>query len=377
MKKNLSISASLFLSVAAMLVLFRCSSPTTKSSAAKGDEVVVPVNPDFFIKEGLLEPITKVNYKLSDGSTVECYKIVTSSTPSEHTMGPWCPTNINDGAEKGGIWMEGGKTYDVDGAFVKNLATFYKDAKWKMYNEDGSINVTSTKEACEAAARPNVDAAYQNFCVQCLPSYFENLKQIFYIPVTPVVAANTSTQSETRPTGPPPGGQGNRPAGGGQGGPPNRGEGGPPAQNQNGTAPAGRRPPGNGGGASVIGIAFNGVNFDPPAPTADILKHYTLAPLDDNGGHINPHAGYHYHAATGKTKTIKQTDRHAGMIGYAMDGYGIFEQLDEAGQEPVGLDKNRGHYDTVRGYHYHVGPAGGNKFINGFRGKTGGFSASF
>ncbi|MBK7291398.1 MAG: hypothetical protein IPI78_14820 [Chitinophagaceae bacterium] len=35
---------------------------------------------------------------------------------------------------------------------------------------------------------------------------------------------------------------------------------------------------------------------------SSILAAYTLAPLDDNGGHINTHVGYHYHAATGKTK---------------------------------------------------------------------------
>lgn len=341
-------------------LLIRCGSSLNKSAAAKADELTVEVNPSYFIQEGLLEPISKVEYKLSDGSTVPCYKIVTKSTPTEHAMGPWCPTNINDGADKGGIWMESGKAYDVDGAFIKNLATFYKDATWKMYNADGSINVTNTKEACEAAARPDVDAAYQNFCVQCMPSYVEGLKQIFYIPVTPTVANNAGTNNSNRPAGPPQGAGNNR----------------PPRGEINGTPAGGGRPQGGGGG-SIIGIAFNGVNFDPPAPVADILKHYTLAPLDDNGGHINPHVGYHYHAATGKTKKIKQADAHAAMIGYAMDGYGLFELLDEAGKEPANLDNLRGHYDTVRGYHYHVGPAGGNKFINGFRGKTGGFSASF
>lgn len=341
-----------------LFILIRCSSNLKKSAPADGDEVSVQVNPAYFIKEGLVEPITKVDYKLSDGSTVACYKIVTKTTPTEHTMGPWCPTNISDGADKGGIWMESGKVYDVDGAFVKNLATFYKDAKWKMYRADGSIMVTNTKEACEAAARPNVDPAYQNFCVQCIPSYVSGLKQIFYIPVTPVVAPNQESNIDNLPPGPPQGAGNNRPVNGERRGPPQGGRG-PQA------------------GASTIGIAFNGVNFDPPAPTSDILKHYTLAPLDDNGGHINPHAGYHYHAATGKTKKIKQADGHAAMIGYAMDGYGMFELLDEAGKEPVDLDDLRGHYDAVRGYHYHVGPAGGNKFINGFRGKTGGFSASF
>jgi hypothetical protein len=50
------------------------------------------------------------------------------------------------------------------------------------------------------------------------------------------------------------------------------------------------------------------------------LAAYTLAPLNDNGGHINTHVGYHYYAATGNTKKVKQTDGHAVMIGYAMDG---------------------------------------------------------
>ena len=38
---------------------------------------------------------------------------------------------------------------------------------------------------------------------------------------------------------------------------------------------------------SVRGLAFNSVNFDPPAPTEAILAAYTLDPLDDNGGHID------------------------------------------------------------------------------------------
>jgi hypothetical protein len=47
-----------------------------------------------------------------------------------------------------------------------------------------------------------------------------------------------------------------------------------------------------------------------------------LAPFDDAGGHINLNAGYHYHAAMGKTTQIAQADGHAAMIGYAFDGYG-------------------------------------------------------
>ena len=367
MKKKINFKTSIYLPALVVVSSFLCSGTTNIGSVDKMHDRVVQVNPEYFIQEGLLEPIIKVNYKLSDGSMAPCYKIVTKSIPTEHDMGPWCPSHINDGADKGGIWMENGKIYDVDGAFVKNLSSFYKDAKWKMYKDDGTINVTNSKEACEAAARPNVDPLYQNFCVQCLPSYFENLKQIFYIPVTPVMSPNSSFEMTSRPQGPPPASGDIRPPRGAQGDFKAGNQGSPPAQ--------GRGP--ERAGASIIGIAFNGVNFDPPAPTLDILKHYTLAPLDDSGGHINPHAGYHYHAATGNTKKIKQNDGHAAMIGYAMDGYGIFELRDEADLEPIDLDELRGHYDQVRGYHYHVGPPGGNKFINGFKGKTGSFTASF
>ncbi|EOR95870.1 hypothetical protein ADIARSV_0932 [Arcticibacter svalbardensis MN12-7] len=283
--KRFSYSSTIIIfSILLLVLLISFSNSSNRNAAVEGTEIIVQVNPDYFIQEGLLEPIIKVDHKLSDGSTAECYKIVTKSIPSEHAMGPWCPTNINDSADKGGIWMESGKVYDVDGAFVANLAKFYNDSKWKLYNADGSINVTDTKEACEAAARPDVDPAYQNFCVQCLPSYSDELKQIFYIPVRPIVA-NKTIANKNILAGPPPRGGGNR----------------PPDGEKNGGRPDGGRPP-QGLGEFTIGIAFNGVNFDPPAPTADILKHYTLAPLDDNGGHINLHAGYHYHAATGKTK---------------------------------------------------------------------------
>ena len=88
-------------------------------------------------------------------------------------------------------------------------------------------------------------------------------------------------------------------------------------------------PPGM-GGVAERGVAFNGIRFDAPAPTDAILGAYTLAPLDDAGGHINLHAGYHYHAATGLT-TSRQHDDHEAMIGYAMDGFGIYAQLDSSG----------------------------------------------
>ena len=102
-----------------------CSKSSSISTTQ--DAVVIEVNPAYFLQAGLAESITKVSKTLSNGTTVECYKIVSNNTPTDHTQGPWCPTNINDGIDKGGIWLEGGKLYNVDGLFIKNLATFYSN----------------------------------------------------------------------------------------------------------------------------------------------------------------------------------------------------------------------------------------------------------
>ena len=243
-------------------------------------------------------------------------------------MGPWCPDNIADDATAGGIWLEGGEVYDVDGAFVENMATFYNDTNWMMYDANGDIYVTDTQEDCENAANPNVGAEYENFCVECLPSYITDLTQTWTIPITPIVQAS-STLFATGPGGPP--GQGT-------------------------AAP------------STRGVALNGIEFSAPAPVDNILGAYTLAPFDDAGGHINVHQGYHYHAATGFGTKIAQDDGHAALIGYALDGFGIYELLDTSGNAPTDLDNLRGHSDDTRGYHYHVDEAGNNNFINGLKG---------
>jgi hypothetical protein len=285
--------------------------------------IVIKVESANFLTGGLSEPITVVSRTMSNGSTVDCYKIVSKSTPPDHAMGPWCPSNISDDKSKGGIWLENGNVYDVDGAFVKNLASFYNNTTWQMYNTStGAITKTLTQADCQAAANPNVGAAYKNYCVECLPSYVSTLTKTIYIPVTPVKLTS--------------------PISFGMG----------PGSN----------------GPSIRGIAFNGVVFDAPAPKNAILGAYTLAPFDDAGGHINMGAGYHYHAATGLSKKIVQADGHAAMIGYALDGFGMYERLSAGGTEYTDLDASRGHSDATRGYHYHVDKAGANNFINSLAG---------
>jgi len=120
-----------------------------------------------------------------------------------------------------------------------------------------------------------------------------------------------------------------------------------------------------------VGVALNGVTFDPPAPTEAILSAHTLAPFDDCGGHINLHGGYHYHAHTGCSTEVEQPDNYAPMIGYALDGFALYANLDRNDKEATELDQCRGVYDEVRGYHYRVADAGSNSFINCFKGESG------
>ena len=296
-----------------ILILASCGSKNKELT-----EKVIPVNPAFFIEESLLQPIEKEKYKLSNGTTTECYKVVVKSVPHEHKMGPWCPTHIKDSKEKGGIWFEDGKVYDVDGHFISNIGEFYSDTKWKLYNEDGSIKVTKTQEACEGAAKPDVEEIYKNHCVECQPSFYHDHITTYYIPVNPIYQTSSNN--------------------------PRRG---------------------------IMGVAFNGVNFDPPAPTHAILEAHTLAPLDDCGGHVNPHTGYHYHAVNGCTKEIEQVDGHAPMLGYAIDGFGIYAALDSQGNKSTGLDACGGHEDKIRGYHYHAGDPGSNQILGCLNGEYG------
>lgn len=324
------------------LGIMSCSSPPQNDSVDTSHiKTILDVKTKYFKSANPDTKITIVDCTLSDRTKTKCFQIITNSTPKDHPMGPWCPTNISDDASAGGIWLEGGKVYDVDGAFVKNMATLYKDDTWKMYDDDGNIKVTKTMEDCVNAANPNVGEEYKNFCVECLPSYITDVSRTWTIPISPVFQGNPASYSSgrgSRPDGPPPGGK---------------------------KPPNGPRPgKGAGGVPATRGIALNGVEYSAPAPVNNILSAYTLAPFDDAGGHINVHQGYHYHTATGMSFSVEQTDKHPPLIGYAMDGHGIYALLDTKEKEPTDLDECRGHYDEVRGYHYHVDAAGNNNFIN-------------
>jgi hypothetical protein len=293
------------------------NTPTDLSKEVNTTAKVIPVNTNYFISENIIGDIEKKTINLNGIETL-CYVFKTNSQATEHQMGPWCPRHIDDGVEKAGIWFKDDKVYDVSGHFIANLDEFYSDDKWKVYREDGTVRVTDTEEGCLAAAKPDVDEEYNNYCVECLPEYFKDQVTTYTIPVNPTYL--NTTQSFGR------------------------------------------------GG---IGVAFNGVKYDPPAPTHAILAAHTIAPLDDHGGHVNPHGGYHYHAVTGSTKKIEQANSHSAIIGYAIDGFGIYSLSDKNGNKPTDLDECGGHSDDTRGYHYHAGEPGGNQIIKCLHGLPG------
>ncbi|MEB8386955.1 YHYH protein [Rhodobacteraceae bacterium KMM 6894] len=276
----------------------------------------------FFASADVVTGPDLVECTLSGGTQAQCFSITVRPKPLDYTPGPWCPTHISEGADKGGIWFKDGKTVDVDGAFIANLAEIYGDTEWQLYDpETGAIRFTGSLEACEAAARPDVDPAYQNYCVQCLPEYMPETATITY--VIPMEAHPVWRGASSR---------------GGSGG------------------------------------AFNGVRLDGPAPVDAILGAHTIAPFDDCGGHVNTHVGYHYHAVTdclSKGAEGGEIPAHGAQIGIAMDGYAIFSHLMGDGHAPDGLDRCHGHEVDGLGYHYHAGAPGSNQILGCLSAETG------
>ena len=308
------ISCLLFTPLLGCLGLAACSDGTAlpATSDAVAEKLELAEISTFFQHAKVVSAPTIVDCTLSGGTRTRCFSITVKSEPSSYSPGPWCPNNVSDGPDAGGIWMSGGTIHDVDGPFVKNLATFYHDDSWQLFDPaTGRIRVTDSLEACQAAARPDVDPAYHNYCVQCLPEYMgADATMTYVIPLHP------------QPYGHP--------------------------------GPTARGP---------SGIASNGVLLDGPAPVDAILGAHTIAPLDDCGGHVNPHAGYHYHAVTGCLDAISPTIPHGSEIGIALDGYRIFAHHLGDGSDPAGLDRCNGHTVEGMAYHYHAGEPGSNAIL--------------
>ncbi len=264
------------------------------------------------------DPAT-VDCTLSDGAETTCYEITIAGYPADREIGPFCPDTITTSADNAGIWFDGEGVYDLDGEFIANLAEKYGDSGWQMYDEDGNVFVTETAEAFDAAARPDVDPAYQNYCIEGSLDFLENgepVQSTVLIPTTPVAAA-----AATEPRG-----------------------------NQ--------------------GVTLDGVVIAASAPVDAILGSYTIAAFDDCGGHLNPFEGYHLHGATGCSETGTASEGETAMFGYAMDGYPVHSPYTEEELANVELDECNGHTTEAEGYHYHANSADKNQVIQCLVGQT-------
>ena len=287
-------------------------------AADDGDHSLDGVDVGLFMDGALIDEATMTSCELSNGSQVDCYRLTIAGYPADGDAGPFCPTSIADTADQAGIWLDGEAVYDLDGQFIVDLPEIYGDDTWQLYDEDGNVRVTETLEAFEAAARPDVDPEFQNYCVEGRLEWLDGgvpVQSTVEIPAVPVRAAGATPTSGS------------------------------------------------------VGITLNGVTIDGQAPVDAILGAYTIAAFDDCGAHFNPTAGYHMHGATGCSEVGEAEAGDTPMFGYALDGFAIHSPF-ESGSEPNDLDECNGHTTEASGYHYHANPAEENSVLSCFMGET-------
>ena len=187
-----------------------------------------------------------------------------------------------------------------------------------MYDDEGNVLVTETQEEFEAAARPDVDPALQNHCIEGKVEWLENGEPItteVLIPTTPVAAEEAASAQ------------------------------------------------------AILGVTLDGVRIDASAPVEQILGAYTIAAFDDCGGHFNPVEGYHLHGAVGCSEVGDAADGDTAQFGYALDGYRCTARSRRA-RPPTTSTSATGTPPTPSGYHYHANPAAENQVIACLVGQT-------
>ncbi|MGL5862497.1 MAG: YHYH protein [Phycicoccus sp.] len=119
----------------------------------------------------------------------------------------------------------------------------------------------------------------------------------------------------------------------------------------------------------VIGVAISGAVFFNPyegngtdtVANDDNTTIDGVPFIDACGGHPLPNSiEYHYHGIPFCiTDEVDTPGEHSAVIGYLLDGYGIYGPQDVTGTEPADLDECMGHFGPTPEfpegvYHYHV-----------------------
>jgi YHYH protein len=114
----------------------------------------------------------------------------------------------------------------------------------------------------------------------------------------------------------------------------------------------------------AVGILLNGIPLFSAidAPGRDAVAHEVQDTCD---GHPQVSGVYHYHNASGCVADIHDKHSHSALIGYAIDGFGIFGNDGDGGKPLTNadLDECHGHIGEVmwdgkvtKIYHYHATP---------------------
>jgi len=319
MKRKI-IAAVAALSIAVMGAATYVSAQAAESTSPLG---APGVDASTFMDGALENAITTEDCTLTNGDETKCYRITVTGKPVDTKIGPFCPTTTSTSAADSGIWLDGSKIYDADGKFITDLAEIYGDAKWKLYDETGKVNVTDTKEAFQGAARPDVAEEYKYHCVEGKYEWTNTGKAVpisILVPVTPVRAASSTTSQ-----------------------------------------------------GADLGVTLNGLVIAASAPVDAILGAYTIAAFDDCGGHFNPIEGYHMHAYTNCEgasygSQIEDPNAETNQIGYALDGVAVFAPLDH--DSTIQLDECNGRTTEKDGYHYYAQSPETNRIIKCYMGVT-------
>ena len=283
--------------VCALAVFVLTGCPSRPAGALTESEAPTPVL-DLFMPGALAQDVEIVDCTLTDGTVTSCYQITVAGAPANHGVGPFCPRTTSATEEEVGIWLDGEDLYDVTGQFILDLADIYGDEHWKLHDDRGRVRVTETREAFEAAARPDVAEEYENYCVEGRMEWLEGGSPVTTTVQIPVSPVRTEVAIQAR---------------------------------------------------APLGVTFNGVRIDAAAPVDAILGAYTIAAFDDCGGHVNPFEGYHMHAATGCGEVGEAVPGETLPFAIAMDGH-----LIHGAQERDDLDACNGHATSGQGYHYHA-----------------------
>lgn len=276
---------------------------------------------ELYQDAGVIDDPEIVDCVLSGGEQSYCISLTTGPAPSNHPTGPYCPRTIDTPAEEAGTWFFNDDVVSADGNFIQSLAVLFQDDVWQMYDpETGNVILVEGELGCAVAGDPNSAEDYENYCVECEVKFLsDDTSETYVIPLTPVPLGDEAAR-----IGPSPG----------------------------------------------VGLAFNGVKLDAPAPLDLIEGNHTLGLMDSCVGHVNPYTGYHYHGLAGcEPEIAAKVQDHEPQVAVAMDGYDIYSVPDDP--EDAGLDACNGHVVEGLGYHYHAEAAGSNQFIGCFAAQYG------